>query len=82
MRLNTGRWGTTESFDDLMANKGIEPVLDGYTDEEGFKWVIDAINRFVPPREYCGSSMRLIRPGSRSLPIPGISSKGSMNNLK
>jgi L-ribulose-5-phosphate 3-epimerase len=54
MRLNTGRWGTTESFDDLMANKGIEPVLDGYTDEEGFSWVIDAINQLIPVAEKCG----------------------------
>ena len=40
MRLNTGRWGTIASFDDLMANKGIEPVLEGYSEEEGFKWVV------------------------------------------
>ena len=45
MRLNTGRWGTIESFDELMANKGIEPVLEGYTEEDGFKWVIDAIEQ-------------------------------------
>ena len=25
MRINTGRWGTIKSFDDLMAKKGIEP---------------------------------------------------------
>jgi len=38
MRVNTGRWGTTKSFDELMANKGIEPRLEGYTDEQGFTW--------------------------------------------
>lgn len=54
MRLNTGRWGTTKSFDDLMANKGIEPVLEGYTDDEGFKWVIDAIEQCIPTAEKCG----------------------------
>ena len=27
IRINTGRWGTTRSFDDLMANRGVEPVL-------------------------------------------------------
>ena len=36
MRVNTGRWGTTKSFDELMANRGIEPRLDGYTDDDGF----------------------------------------------
>jgi L-ribulose-5-phosphate 3-epimerase len=54
MRLNTGRWGTIRSFDDLMANKGIEPVLDGYTEDEGFKWVIDAIGQCIPKAEECG----------------------------
>ncbi|MEN8157294.1 MAG: sugar phosphate isomerase/epimerase family protein [Bacteroidota bacterium] len=54
MRLNTGRWGTTESFDELMANQGIEPVLEGYTEEEGYKWVIDSIGKCLPKAEECG----------------------------
>ncbi|WP_282162983.1 sugar phosphate isomerase/epimerase family protein [Ulvibacterium marinum] len=54
MRLNTGRWGTSKSFDDLMANKGMEPTLEGYTDEDGFKWVIDAIEQCIPTAERCG----------------------------
>ncbi len=54
MRLNTGRWGTSKSFDDLMANRGIEPALEGYTDEDGFVWVIDAIERCLPKAEQCG----------------------------
>ena len=47
MRINTGRWGTSENFDALMANKGIELTLEGYTDEEGFKWVIDSIEKCI-----------------------------------
>ena len=47
MRINTGRWGTSGSFDELMENRGIEPPLDGYTDDEGFEWVIDAIGQCV-----------------------------------
>ncbi len=54
MRLNTGRWGTSKSFDDLMANKGIEPTIEGYTDEDGFKWVIDSIEQCIPIAEKCG----------------------------
>ncbi len=54
MRLNTGRWGTSKSFDDLMANKGMEPTVEGYTDEDGFKWVIDAIEQCIPTAERCG----------------------------
>lgn len=54
MRLNTGRWGTSKSFDDLMANKGIEPEIEGYTEEDGFKWVIDSIEQCIPKAEESG----------------------------
>jgi len=54
MRLNTGRWNTTKSFDDLMANKGIEPILEGYTIDQGFDWVIEAIGQCIPAAEKCG----------------------------
>ncbi len=54
IRINTGRWGTSGSFDDLMANRGIEPVLPGYTEDDGFKWVIDAIEKCLPKAQDCG----------------------------
>ena len=54
MRLNTGRWGTSESFTALMDNRGIEPPLEGYTDEEAFGWVIGSIERLIPKAEQCG----------------------------
>ena len=54
MRVNTGRWGTSKSFDELMANKGIEPRLPGHTDEEAFGWVIAALEECLPRAEECG----------------------------
>jgi len=54
VRVNTGRWGTSGSFDELMANRGIEPVLDGYTEAHGFKWVIDSLTACLPTAEKCG----------------------------
>jgi sugar phosphate isomerase/epimerase len=54
MRLNTGRWNTIESFDELMANKGIEPILEGCTVDQGFDWGIEAIGRCIPTAEKCG----------------------------
>jgi len=54
IRINTGRWGTTRSFDKLMENRGIEPPLPGYTEENGFKWVIDSIEKCLPAAERCG----------------------------
>jgi L-ribulose-5-phosphate 3-epimerase len=59
MRLNTGRWGTTKSFDDLMANRGIEPNLPGYTDDQGFDWVISSIEKCLPKAEQCGVTLAL-----------------------
>ncbi len=54
IRINTGRWGTTRSFDKLMENRGIEPPLPGYTEKDGFKWVIDSIEKCLPAAERCG----------------------------
>lgn len=48
MRVNTGRWGTSGSFDELMANKGIEPPLPGYTEDDAFPWVIEAFEKCLP----------------------------------
>ena len=48
MRINTGRWGTTDSFDELMENRGIEPPLEGYTDEDAFEWVITSLEDIIP----------------------------------
>ncbi|GJM27738.1 MAG: xylose isomerase [Cyclobacteriaceae bacterium] len=59
MRLNTGRWGTIKDFDEFMANQGIEPAIAGYSDEDGFKWVIDAIERCLPTAEKCGVQLGL-----------------------
>ena len=54
IRINTGRWGTSGSFDDLMAKRGIESPLPGYTEDDGFKWVIDSIEKLLPKAEECG----------------------------
>ncbi len=59
IRINTGRWGTTKSFDQLMADRGIEPVLPGHTEEEGFKWCIDGIQRCLAKAEQCGVVLAL-----------------------
>jgi sugar phosphate isomerase/epimerase len=59
IRINTGRWGTIRSFDELMANRGIEPVLPGYTEEDGFRWCIDGIQRCLDKAEQCGVILAL-----------------------
>lgn len=59
MRVNTGTWGTSASFDDLMANRGIESPLEGYTDEDAFPWVIEALEKCLPTAEKCGVVLAL-----------------------
>jgi L-ribulose-5-phosphate 3-epimerase len=59
MRVNTGRWGTSKNFDELMKNKGKEPRLEGYTDDEGFEWVIDAYAELAKKAEEYGVVMGL-----------------------
>jgi len=54
VRVNTGTWGTSKDFNELMKNRGIEPPLPGYTDEDGFKWVIDGLTKCLPAAEKCG----------------------------
>jgi len=54
IRINTGGWGTRKDFDDLMAHRGIEEVLPGHTEEEGFEWVIASMEQLVPIAEKCG----------------------------
>jgi len=54
IRVNTSRWGTSKNFDELMANRGIEPRLPGYSDDDAFGWVIGAFEKCLPRAEECG----------------------------
>jgi len=59
MRVNTGTWGTSKDFDELMKNRGIESPREGYIDEDGFGWVIDSLEKCLPAAERCGVLMGL-----------------------
>ena len=48
IRLNSGRWHTIRSFNDLMAARGQEPVLKGDTEDDGFNWYVDSIEKCLP----------------------------------
>ena len=54
IRLNSGRWGTIKSFDELMRHGGYEPVLPGYTEEDAFDWIIESIEKCLPFAEKNG----------------------------
>jgi len=59
IRLNSGRWGTIQSFDELMAKRGVEPPLPGYTEDDAFRWVISSIEKCLPKAEKAGVVMAL-----------------------
>ena len=42
-----------------MKNRGIEPPLPGFTDEDGFKWVIDGLGKCLKKAEECGVTLGL-----------------------
>ena len=59
IRLNSGRWNTIASFDDLMKVKGDEPAIKGYTDEDAFRWCIEGIRACLPAAEKAGVLLAL-----------------------
>jgi sugar phosphate isomerase/epimerase len=59
IRVNSGTWGTRKDFDDLMAHRGADDPLPGYTVEDAFRWVIDAYAKLIPEAEKRGIIMGL-----------------------
>ena len=59
IRLNSGRWNTIASFDDLMKVKGDEPPIQGFTDEDAFRWCIEGIQACLPAAERAGVLLAL-----------------------
>ncbi len=59
IRLNSGRWATVASFDELMALGGDEPPIPGYTEDDAFGWCIDSIEKCLPKAQECGVVLAL-----------------------
>lgn len=59
MRLNSGRWKTIKSFDDLMKVKGDEPPLPGYKEADALNWCIESIRACLAVAEKEGVVMAL-----------------------
>lgn len=59
IRLNSGRWGTTPDFQKMLDAGGTEKPIDGYTDDDAFKWCIESINECIPHAEATGVIMAL-----------------------
>jgi L-ribulose-5-phosphate 3-epimerase len=59
IRLNSGRWNTVKSFDDLMKVKGNEPPLSGYNNEDAMNWCVESIRECLPKAEKAGVVLAL-----------------------
>ena len=72
IRLNSGRWGTSGSFDELMELKGIEKPIEGYTDDDAFKWCIDAIEICLKTAQEMGVILALENHWGLTTTIDGL----------
>ncbi len=52
VRAMGGRWNTFENFMDMWDNQGEEPPPTGYTEDQGYAWVIEALSEGA---SYAGS---------------------------
>jgi L-ribulose-5-phosphate 3-epimerase len=59
LRLNSGRWKTIPSFDELMKVKGDEPPLAGYTQDDALGWCTSSIEACLPAAEKAGVMLAL-----------------------
>jgi L-ribulose-5-phosphate 3-epimerase len=59
IRLNSGRWGTIPEFQKMLDAGGKEAPIEGYTDDDAFKWCIESINECIPHAEQAGVIMAL-----------------------
>ena len=57
VRINSGRWNTIASFDDLMTAPEEEPVLAGYTEADGFRGCAECLGQCLPKAAECGVTL-------------------------
>ena len=58
IRINSGRWNTV-SFDELMALRGEEPALPGYSDDDAFNWCTESMEACMAKAQECGVLLAL-----------------------
>jgi L-ribulose-5-phosphate 3-epimerase len=59
VRINSGRWRTITSFNDLMKVKGNEPPVAGYAEDDAVQWCIDSMKKLIPTAEKLGTMLML-----------------------
>ncbi len=59
VRISSGRWKTIGDFGALMKARGVEPILAGHTEDEGFKWCSESIAQCMEMAEQRGVVLAL-----------------------
>jgi sugar phosphate isomerase/epimerase len=59
IRLNSGRWKTIKSFNDLMKTGGVEPPVEGCAEDDAFRWVIQSVELCLGHAERYGVMLAL-----------------------
>lgn len=59
IRVNSGGWRKQGSFDDLIKARGWVEPWEGYTQDDGFAWAVDAIEACLPHAERRGVMLLL-----------------------
>lgn len=72
VRLNSGRWKTIKSFDDLMKAKGDEPPIAGYKEADAIGWCVDSIRATLPHAESAGVKLALENHWGLTTKIPTL----------
>lgn len=72
VRLNSGRWKTIKSFDDLMKAKGDEPPIAGYKEADAIGWCVDSIREVLPHAEAAGVKLALENHWGLTTKIPTL----------
>ncbi|MCX6610453.1 MAG: sugar phosphate isomerase/epimerase [Acidobacteria bacterium] len=72
IRLNSGRWKTIKSFDDLMKAKGDEPPIAGFKEADAIGWCVDSIREILPHCESTGVKMALENHWGLTTKIPTL----------
>lgn len=59
VRVNTGTWGTVPDFNELMKRRGEEPPPRGVSEDDGFRWCIESLQKCVEVAEDRGVVLAL-----------------------
>jgi L-ribulose-5-phosphate 3-epimerase len=59
VRVFGGRWNTIQNFDEFMEKRGLEPPIEGHTEDDAFEWGIEGLRACIKRAEELGIVLAL-----------------------